>query len=59
MGKGKKTQRGMNVLIRVLKRKRQLKKASPKSFVRPEGLGNAPKTEAVSAEIENTENAAE
>ncbi len=28
----------MNVLIRVLKRKRQLKKASPKSYQRPESM---------------------
>jgi len=42
MGKGIKTQRGMNVLVKTIKRKRQLKKASAKSFVRPEGIGAAP-----------------
>ena len=42
MGKGSKSTRSMNVLIKKIKRKRQLKKASPKSFVRPEGIGAAP-----------------
>jgi hypothetical protein len=37
MGIGKKTQKGMNRLIKTIKRKRQLKKAAKKSFSKPEG----------------------
>ena len=36
MGKGSYSTREMNRLIKVLKRKRSLKKAAPKSFTRPE-----------------------
>lgn len=42
MGKGRKTTRGMNVLVKVIKRKRMLKQAGAKSFARPEGIGAEP-----------------
>jgi hypothetical protein len=42
MGKGRKTTRGMNVLVKVIKRKRNLKQASAKTFARPEGIGAEP-----------------
>jgi hypothetical protein len=35
MGRGRKTQREMNRLIKVIKRKRILKKAAHRSFARP------------------------
>ncbi|MGZ8568348.1 MAG: hypothetical protein ACXWW0_03070 [Bacteroidia bacterium] len=42
MGKGSKTTRGMNVLVKTIIRKRMLKHAAPKTFARPEGIGSAP-----------------
>jgi hypothetical protein len=42
MGKGRKTTRGMNVLVKIIKRKRMLKQASAKTFARPEGIGSEP-----------------
>jgi hypothetical protein len=53
MGRGRKTQREMNRLIKAIKRKRILKKAAHRSFARPESA-NAVSAPAETAAVETT-----